>query len=134
MDLGGYSLFGNTLRRVRALPNALSPLIICNEEQRFLAAAQLQAAGFAATNIILEPVGRNTAPAIAVAALAALNGASANASCPDAVPLLLVLPSDHTLRDIPSFAGAVAVAMSLARSGRLVTFGVTPDKPETGYG
>jgi mannose-1-phosphate guanylyltransferase/mannose-1-phosphate guanylyltransferase/mannose-6-phosphate isomerase len=142
MDLGGYSLFGNTLRRIRALPGTLPPVVVCNEEQRFLAAAQLQDAGFAAADIILEPVGRNTAPAIAVAALAVVNGFSA--PCPDAgqrrppsrdsAPLLLVLPSDHALRGVNAFAEAVGRAARLAAGGRLVAFGVTPDSPETGYG
>jgi mannose-1-phosphate guanylyltransferase/mannose-1-phosphate guanylyltransferase/mannose-6-phosphate isomerase len=142
MDLGGYSLFGNTLRRIRDLPDTLPPIAVCNEDQRFLAAAQLQAAGFAATNIILEPVGRNTAPAVAVAALAVADGFAAPPSdagqtgmlSRDDAPLLLVLPSDHALRDSKAFVAAAARAARLAADGRLVTFGITPDNPETGYG
>ncbi|MDR1659597.1 MAG: mannose-1-phosphate guanylyltransferase/mannose-6-phosphate isomerase [Desulfovibrio sp.] len=142
MDLGGYSLFGNTLRRIQALPSALPPVVVCNEEQRFLAAAQLQDAGFAAADIILEPVGRNTAPAIAAAALAVVDAFAAppsggerrDALSSGDAPLLLVLPSDHALRDANAFAGAVGRAARLAAGGRLVAFGVEPDSPETGYG
>lgn len=108
MDLGGHTLFRDTLRRVMDLECALPPLILCNEEQRFLAAAQLQALaqeqGRESTGkIILEPEGRNTAPAIAVAAFAALTGEFCSSPCFNPVgsqgeePLLLVLPSDHVL-------------------------------------
>jgi mannose-1-phosphate guanylyltransferase/mannose-1-phosphate guanylyltransferase/mannose-6-phosphate isomerase len=141
MDLGGHSLFGDTLRRVQALPDTLPPVVVCNEDQRFLAAAQLQIAGFAAADIILEPVGRNTAPAIAAAALAAVDGLArpdagqtGMPSRDDDAPLLLVLPSDHALRDPHAFAVAVGRAARLAAGGRLVTFGITPDSPKTGYG
>jgi mannose-1-phosphate guanylyltransferase/mannose-6-phosphate isomerase len=142
MDLGGRSLFSDTLRRIQALPDTLAPVVVCNEDQRFLAAAQLQAAGFADADIILEPVGRNTAPAIAVAALAVLDAsAPARTDAGQAVmlagddePLLLALPSDHALRDGHALAGAAGRAARLAAGGRLVTFGITPDSPETGYG
>jgi mannose-1-phosphate guanylyltransferase/mannose-1-phosphate guanylyltransferase/mannose-6-phosphate isomerase len=136
MDLGGHSLFGDTLNRIRDLPDLAAPIIVCNEEQRFLAAAQLQAAGFAAAIIILEPEGRNTAPAIAVAALAALGtpeSLDGRVDAEDSGPLL-ALPSDHALRDQAAFAEAVDRAARLADDGRLVTFGIVPDKAETGYG
>lgn len=145
MDLGGHTLFRDTLRRVMDLECALPPLILCNEEQRFLAAAQLQALaqeqGRESTGkIILEPEGRNTAPAIAVAAFAALTGEFCSSPCFNPVgsqgeePLLLVLPSDHVLHDVANFAGAVAEAAVCAEQGYLVTFGVRPAGPETGYG
>ncbi|WP_165073006.1 mannose-1-phosphate guanylyltransferase/mannose-6-phosphate isomerase [Desulfovibrio sp. ZJ200] len=143
MDLGGHTLFRDTLRRVMALQDMLPPLIICNEEQRFLAAAQLQAFSLAQGldlpgTIILEPEGRNTAPAIAAAAFAALAGqVGPGRDCADSErqdPLLLVLPSDHALQNMKDFARAVAEAAVCAEQGHLVTFGVRPAGPETGYG
>ncbi|MDR2077298.1 MAG: mannose-1-phosphate guanylyltransferase/mannose-6-phosphate isomerase [Desulfovibrio sp.] len=129
MDIKGETLFGRTLDRVLALPDRAAPLIICNEEHRFLAAAIVQERlGEAAREaaILLEPLGRNTAPAVALAALAALEK--------EEDPLLLVLPSDHLLEPQEAFAGAVALARQGAEAGRLAVFGVPPDRPETGYG
>lgn len=145
MDLGGHTLFRDTLRRVMALQDMLPPLIICNEEQRFLAAAQLQALSLEqgpelTGTIILEPEGRNTAPAIAVAAFAALAeqvGCRVGQDLADSggqEPLLLVLPSDHVVQNVSDFARAVAEAAGCAEQGHLVTFGVRPAGPETGYG
>ncbi len=137
MDLGGHTLFGDTLKRLGGLPELTPPLVICNREQRFLAAAQMQEQGLDPTGrVLLEPEGRNTAPAIAVAALSAL--ASLNAvggAAPDGEDvLLLVLPSDHVIGDAGVFARAVARAAACAAEGRLVTFGIEPGGPETGYG
>ncbi|MDR0816206.1 MAG: mannose-1-phosphate guanylyltransferase/mannose-6-phosphate isomerase [Desulfovibrio sp.] len=128
MDLGGHSLFSDTLIRIKDLPDMPPPLVICNEEQRFLAAAQLQAAypGHAG-RIILEPLGRNTAPAIAVAALTALHAETSP-------PFLLVLPSDHAIKNRTVFTQAVLKAVNIALNGRLVAFGIHPTKAETGYG
>jgi len=99
-----------------------SPVVICNEEHRFMVAEQLRAIDCAPSQIILEPFGRNTAPAIALAALAN----------PDAT--LLVLPADHVIKNIPAFEAAVATAEQQAEAGQLVTFGIVPTAPETGYG
>lgn len=129
MDMGGHTLFEDTLRRLAAVPGLAAPVVICNEEQRFLAAAALQRQGMDG-RILLEPEPRNTAPAIAAAALAV----TAACDVEDGDPLLLVLPSDHVLEDLPVFAAAVAQAAECAREGALVTFGVTPDHAETGYG
>jgi mannose-1-phosphate guanylyltransferase / mannose-6-phosphate isomerase len=104
-----------------------SPIVVCNEEHRFLVAEQLRAAGQPAQAILLEPVGRNTAPAIALAALAAVQ-----ADQPDAV--LLVLPADHVIRDTGKFQAAVRQSLPAAEAGQMVTFGVVPSAPETGYG
>ncbi len=101
-----------------------APLVVCNEEYRFLTAEQLRQIGVQPASLLLEPVGRNTAPALALAALAA----------GDADPVLLVMPSDHVIRDIAAFREAVALGASHAETGAVVTFGITPDKPETGYG
>lgn len=125
MELGGRSLFAGTLERLKELENADAPLVVCNHEHRFLAAAAIQTEGSHA-KLILEPVARNTAPAVAIGALAALETHDD--------PLLLVLPSDHLLPDTKAFAKAVALAALCAESGRLVTFGVEPSCPETGYG
>jgi mannose-1-phosphate guanylyltransferase/mannose-6-phosphate isomerase len=105
---------------------AQAPIVVANESHRFVAAEQLQQVGTAPSAILLEPAGRNTAPAIAAAAL------EARRSGED--PLLLVLPSDHLINDIPRFHQAIAQAASLAGQGKLVTFGIQPTAPETGYG
>lgn len=125
MELGGHTLFGDTLARAAALPDSGAPIVVCNEEHRFYVAATLQSQGTAGS-ILLEPKGRNTAPAIALAALSALEDGED--------PLLLVLPSDHALQPQAAFADAVTVARRCAESGHIVTFGVTPDRPETGFG
>jgi mannose-1-phosphate guanylyltransferase/mannose-6-phosphate isomerase len=112
---------------LRVAPIAPSPpIVVANEEHRFLAAEQLRLVGVSNPAIVLEPVGRNTAPAIAAAALQAL------AAGDD--PLLLVLPSDHVVRDADAFRAAVEAAMPAAEQGALVTFGIVPDAPETGFG
>lgn len=102
------------------------PLLISNQEHRFLIAEQLRAAGIAHAGIILEPVGRNTAPAAAIAALRAVEG--------DADALVLLMPSDHVVGDRAAFHAAVTVAAKAAEAGALVTFGIQPAGPETGYG
>lgn len=99
-----------------------SPLVICNEDHRFMVAEQLRAINISASDIILEPFGRNTAPAIALAALAQ----------PES--LMLVLPADHVIKNIEAFETAVTAAAADARDGKLVTFGIVPTAPETGYG
>lgn len=117
-----------TLLRASGLEGLSAPIVVCNEGHRFLVAEQLQRLGTHAPEIILEPVGRNTAPAIALAAHATL----ARSGAEDA--LLLVLPADHVIADEAAFRRAVGVALPLAAAGRLVTFGIVPQGPETGYG
>ncbi|MCY1220823.1 Mannose-1-phosphate guanylyltransferase 1 [compost metagenome] len=102
------------------------PCLICNEQHRFLAAEQLRQIGLEAAQILLEPEGRNTAPAIALAAL--------NATAQGDDPILLVLAADHLISDVPAFHEAIQVALPLAEAGKLVTFGIVPTHPETGYG
>ena len=122
---GELTMLQATWQRVAPLA-ARGPLVIANEEHRFVAAEQLQQVGAEPAAIILEPVGRNTAPAIAVAALEATrDGADA---------LLLVLPSDHVITDEGAFRAAVQAAASAAEAGKLVTFGIVPTGPDTGYG
>ncbi len=102
------------------------PIVVANESHRFVAAEQLQQTGTAPSAILLEPIGRNTAPAIAAAALEARSNGDD--------PLLLVLPSDHLINDITRFHQAIAQAAAIAEQGKLVTFGIQPTAPETGYG
>ena len=122
---GDKPMLVDTLSRVEGLSPAPA-MVICNEAHRFIVAEQLRESGCEDGDIVLEPVGRNTAPAVAVAALRALE------SDPDAV--LLVLPADHVVLRPEAFREAVKAALPQAEAGRLVTFGVVPDRPETGYG
>jgi mannose-1-phosphate guanylyltransferase/mannose-6-phosphate isomerase len=121
-----HTMLQGTIVRLSDMQNMAEPIVVCNEDHRFLVAEQLRRINVKPTSIILEPVGRNTAPAIAIAALNALS------FDPDSV--LLVLPADHHIRDVESFRDAVKTAVDLARADHLVTFGIVPDSPETGYG
>ncbi|GGY19227.1 mannose-1-phosphate guanylyltransferase/mannose-6-phosphate isomerase [Paludibacterium paludis] len=123
---GDDSLLQQTALRAATLPGAIAPILITSEAQRFLAAEQLRSIGLAAGAIVLEPCARNTAPAVAVGALLALR------QDPDAH--ILVLPSDHVIQNHEAFADAVSSALALSCAGRLVTFGIEPTAPETGYG
>ena len=122
---GERTMLQDTWLRVAPLAT-LAPIVVANEEHRFLAGEQLRQAGVDGAAIVLEPVGRNTAPAIAAAALQAMAGG--------ADPLLLVLPSDHVVRDAAAFQAAVREAVPAAEAGALVTFGIVPEAPETGFG
>jgi len=122
---GERTMFVDTLCRLRAL-DAEPPMVVCNESHRFIVAEQLREAGVSGAEIVLEPFGRNTAPAVAVAALRALR------SDPEAV--LLVLPADHLIASPEAFHEVVKSALPLAEQGRLVTFGIVPTRAETGYG
>lgn len=124
--LGEHTLVQDTVLRVQGLDEIAPPIIICNEDHRFIIAEQMRALGVKPRAIILEPVARNTAPAVAVAALHALAA--------DDDPTLLVLPADHLIETPLRFHDAVVQAADLARHGYLVTFGVRPSAPETGYG
>jgi len=128
--VGERSLFQQAVLRTRAVTvPVLAPLVVCNQAHRFVVAEQLRELDSRAAAIVLEPTGRNTAPAVAVAALLAQRAAAPNTD-----PLLLVLPADHLVRDVAAFATAVDAAAAAAAAGRLVTFGVVPDRPETGFG
>jgi mannose-1-phosphate guanylyltransferase/mannose-6-phosphate isomerase len=124
--IGTQTMLQDTVLRLAGL-GATAPIVVCNEAHRFLVAEQLRVIAAPAQSIVLEPVGRNTAPAIALAASAALAAASDD-------PLLLVLPADHVIRDAVAFQHAVRVAVAAASAGNLVTFGIVPQAPETGYG
>jgi mannose-1-phosphate guanylyltransferase/mannose-6-phosphate isomerase len=120
------TMLQETQLRLNGLQNLAEPLVVCNESHRFMVAEQLRQAGCPAGAIMLEPVGRNTAPAVAVAALQAQKAGDD--------PVLLVLPADHVIVDAEMFRGAVVEGAKLAEAGKLVTFGIVPDKAETGYG
>ena len=122
----GGSLFQNTLNRLNGIEDISQPLVVCNEEHRFLVAEQLRTLGELDSKILLEPFGKDTAPAVAMAALCAVQ------ENPDA--LLLVLPADHIINDIDCFQSAISEAKKLAKENKLVTFGIVPDGPEVGYG
>jgi mannose-1-phosphate guanylyltransferase/mannose-6-phosphate isomerase len=122
---GDSSLIQDTARRTSGAAFA-KPLIVCNVEHRFLIAEQMRAAGQSPEAIVLEPMGRNTAPAAAVAALMLAE------KDPDAI--LLLMPADHVVRDLDAFRQAVDSAAAAAAQGFLVTFGIAPQGPETGYG
>jgi mannose-1-phosphate guanylyltransferase/mannose-6-phosphate isomerase len=126
----GNTMLQETVLRTASLQqDAQPPLIVCNDAHRFLVAEQMLEIGVEPEAIVLEPAGRNTAPAVAVAALLALRSAPE-----DTDPLLLVLPADHVILESAAFAAAVDAAADAAGAGKLVTFGIVPDRPETGYG
>jgi len=120
------TMLQETALRTQGIAGVARPVVVCNVEHRFLVAEQLREVNVPAGPIVLEPEGRNTAPAVAIAALIAA------ADDPDAI--LLVLPADHLIRDTQAFARDVERAAKLAATGRLVTFGIRPDHPATGYG
>ncbi|MEN6433928.1 MAG: mannose-1-phosphate guanylyltransferase/mannose-6-phosphate isomerase [Smithella sp.] len=120
------TMLQDTVLRTRGITGIAAPQIICNEEHRFMVAEQVRQTGINPAAIILEPFGRNTAPAIAVAALEAITGGEN--------PTLLILPADHFIKNETAFHRAVDIARPYAESGKLVTFGILPQVPETGYG
>ena len=115
-----------TLLQDTALRLGTPPVVVCNHEHRFIVAEQLREVGIEPKAVVIEPVGRNTAPAAAVAALMLADD--------DPGALMLLMPSDHLIADTPAFRRAVEIAIPLARDGRLVTFGIRPTSPNTGYG
>ena len=125
----GTTMLQDTVTRLNGLSALESPLVVCNEEHRFLIADQLAEIGLSDARIVLEPVGRNTAPAVALAANVLLANAAESQDS-----LMLALPADHVIADIAAFHQAIDKAIPFAARGCLVTFGVVPNAPETGYG
>jgi len=123
--VGESTMLQDTCDRLAGLDHQ-APLLICGEDHRFTVAEQLRLGGYSHGGIVLEPAGRNTAPAVALAAMQACDQ--------DCDPLLLVLAADHVISDVAAFQAAVATAASFAEQGKLVTFGIVPTWPETGYG
>ncbi|MGM0453302.1 MAG: mannose-1-phosphate guanylyltransferase/mannose-6-phosphate isomerase [Thermodesulfobacteriota bacterium] len=123
---GRRTMLQQTLERIADAGDMAEPLVICNETYRYIISEQLREIHTVPAGLILEPVGRNTAPAVAVAALKALGV--------DPHALILVLPADHLIRDVAAFHRALAAGARYARRGYLITFGVIPEAAETGYG
>lgn len=119
------SMLQVTIQRLRGL-DFEPPIVICNEQHRFLASEQLRQLDMDQARILLEPIGRNTAPAIALAALQAITETSD--------PILVVLAADHLIQDVERFHASINSSLTLAKSGKLITFGIIPTRPETGYG
>lgn len=130
--LGSHSLLQETVLRsheaLATIGEALPPLMVCNHEHRFLVAEQLQEVGLKEAAILLEPVGRNTAPALTIAALHVAELHEGND------PVLLAMPADHVIKDLAAFQGALRDAYAAAIAGGIVTFGIAPDRVEVGYG
>ncbi|MFP4226841.1 MAG: mannose-1-phosphate guanylyltransferase/mannose-6-phosphate isomerase [Desulfobacterales bacterium] len=121
-----YTMFQNTLLRIQGVRDMAAPIVICNETHRLIVAEQLKSIGIAPSAVFLEPMGRNTAPAVAIAALKAL--------AIDSEALIMILPADHLINNPDKFRQAIFAGADYAENGSLITFGVIPDKPETGYG
>ena len=126
LNKSNNSLLQDTVLRLNGLKNLQQPIIICNEEQRFIVAEQMREIDITPNSILLEPIGRNTAPAIALASLIALEEFQDS--------ILLVLSADHEIREPKKFQKAINDGLEYATNDRLVTFGVTPNRAETGYG
>src|SRR6056297_3458710 len=120
------TMLQNTLLRINGVKDMAPPMVICNEKHRLIVAEQLKGIGVLPSAIFLEPVGRNTAPAVAVASL--------KAASIDPGALIMILPADHLINDVAKFHQAIGAGADYAAAGSLITFGVIPDKPETGYG
>ncbi|MCP4721139.1 MAG: mannose-1-phosphate guanylyltransferase/mannose-6-phosphate isomerase [Desulfobacteraceae bacterium] len=121
-----YTMLQNTLLRLKNVDDLEAPVVVCNEAHRFMTAEQLLKIGIEPHSIILEPVGRNTAPAIALAAIKLLEK--------EEDPVMLVLPADHVIENIDHLHGQISQGNDLAKKGFLITFGIVPVSPETGYG
>jgi len=126
-----HTMLQNTLLRLSGLNDLGDPVIICNENHRFMTAEQVRRIDIDDFRIILEPAARNTAPAIALAALV-LDDDSQSEGQDD--PVMLVLPADHEIKNVQAFQALIQSGAQLARQGKLVTFGIVPASPETGYG
>lgn len=123
---GNHTLLQDTALRAKAVAGSADPLFVCNEEHRFLVAEQARELGITPMEVVLEPIGRNTAPAATIAAL--------YLSQRDKDAVMLIMPADHIIRDSAAFEAAVSNGLALAQTGMLVTFGIVPTAPEIGYG
>jgi mannose-1-phosphate guanylyltransferase/mannose-6-phosphate isomerase len=126
--LGEATLLQETAARLRAEPDVSEPMVICNEDHRFLVAEQLRNCGCQAATVVLEPAARSTAPAVAAAALVAIEAGDG------ADPTLAVMPADHAIGNLDRLRAAMRVAVAQAEAGRLAIFGIVPTGPETGFG
>ena len=131
---GERSLLQQALLRLRGIPQAAAPVIVCNEEHRYLVAEHCRQVGVTPSAIVLEPAGRSTAPALTLGALCAADLARRDLSAGDGDPVLLVAPADHVLRGARAFGDAVSAGVAHANVGGLAAVGVVPTAPNTGYG
>ena len=120
------SFFQETINRIKSYDDIENPIVVCNEEHRFIVAEQMRQINVKAKAILLEPVGSNTAPAITIASLKAIEN--------DENSILLVLPADHIIRKTKKFIRVINKAVNYAIKGKLITFGITPTRAETGFG
>ena len=125
-DDSEYTLIQKTYKRIENIENMTKPIIICNEEHRFIVGDQMNRINTKPLSILLEPEGRNTAPAIAIASLKALEEYKD--------PILLILSSDHEIKNVQKFTESIKRSIDLAKEGKLVIFGIIPTHPSTGYG
>ena len=130
LEKDNKTLLQTTYKRIENLDNLSKPIIICNEEHRFIVGDQMRKIKIDPLSIILEPSGRNTAPAIAIAALKAIEIFREE----DSVPILLILSSDHHIEDINKFQNSLKQSIEESKKGNLIIFGVMPTYPATGYG
>ena len=121
-----FSFVQKTVKRIESISNIECPIFVCNEEHRFLVAQQIKDIGIKPNAILLEPEGKNTAPAITVAAIKASQSSSDK--------VILVLPSDHIIEDLNNFQKVIKTGLEYANNGKIVTFGIKPYKSEVGYG
>lgn len=121
-----FTMLQNTIMRAEGISEIMAPIVVCNDDHRFMVAEQMRQLNVKSAAIILEPIGKNTAPAVAMAALHALTY--------EENPLLLVLPADHVIVDVECFHKVIEKVMPFAVAGKLITFGIVPSGPETGYG
>ena len=126
LETDNHTLLQNTFLRLKGIKNLQDPIIICNNEQRFIVADQMKAINVNLQSLILEPFGRNTAPAVALASLKSIDKNND--------PILLILSSDHKIKDVEEFHEAIEEAIKFALKGNIVTFGIRPNSPEVGYG
>ena len=122
----GESFLQTTLNRIKDIENIDRPIVICNEEHRFITAEQIREIGIKPKSILLEPCSRNTAPAIILATLKSISNGND--------PILLILPADHQIKNNKEFINSINISREAALEGKIVTFGIEPTYPETGYG
>lgn len=132
--MGERSLLQETVSRLEGLTDVAAPIVVCNEEHRFLVAEQMRQMDIQPKAIALEPEGRNTAPALTLAALILCNALGPDSQPSGDDDVMLVMPADHVINDVPAFQAALQNGAKLAKNGSLVTFGIVPTSPETGYG
>ena len=126
MSKNNKSLLQDTYERISKIENIINPILVCNEEHRFIAAEQMREINIQPNSILLEPFGRNTGPAITLASVIAIQNSED--------PILLILSSDHEILVVKKFHEGINVGIKEAQKNKLITFGIVPTYPETGFG